>query len=125
MFAKRIEKVKKAKFDLELIKIVDCFLDGHGSYDSNLVSFKIKSFNKQSFLLQLIRVMSLPKEYEMLVKKEIPKQKVQSLVTLGNKIFTTCQILKEFFYSASAFEIKFLRQVRFQNKNYTTRQISK
>ena len=31
VFAKRIEKVKKAKFDLELIKIVDCFLDGHGS----------------------------------------------------------------------------------------------
>ena len=43
MFAKRIEKVKKTKFKLELIKIVDCFLDGHGNYDSNLVSFKIKS----------------------------------------------------------------------------------
>ena len=43
VFAERIEKVKKAKFELDLIKIVDCFLDGHGNYDSNLVSFKIKS----------------------------------------------------------------------------------
>ena len=43
VFAERIEKVKKTKFELDLIKIVDCFLDGHGIYDSNLVSFKIKS----------------------------------------------------------------------------------
>ena len=43
MFAKRIEKFKKIKIELELIKIVDCFLDGHGKYDSNLVSFKTES----------------------------------------------------------------------------------
>ena len=43
VFAERIEKVKKTKFELELMKIVDCFLDGHGNFDSNLVSFKIKS----------------------------------------------------------------------------------
>ena len=43
VFAERIQKVKKTKLELELIKIVDCFLDGHGNYDSNLVSFKIKS----------------------------------------------------------------------------------
>ena len=43
VFAVRIENAKKTKFELELRKIVDCFLDGHGSYDSNLVSFKIKS----------------------------------------------------------------------------------
>ena len=43
VFAERIEKVKKTKFELHSIKIVDCFLDGHGNYDSNLVSFKIKS----------------------------------------------------------------------------------
>ena len=43
VFAERIEKVKKTKFELELIKIVDCFLFGHGNYDSNLVSFRIKS----------------------------------------------------------------------------------
>ena len=43
VFAERIENVKKTKFELDLIKIVDCFLDGHGIYDSNFVSFKIKS----------------------------------------------------------------------------------
>ena len=43
VFAERIEKVKKTKFELELIEIVDCFLDGHGNYDSILVSFKIKA----------------------------------------------------------------------------------
>ena len=43
VFANRIEQVKKTKFELELIKIVDCFLDGHGNYTSNLVSFKKKS----------------------------------------------------------------------------------
>ena len=41
-FIERIEKVKKTKFELEPIKNVDCFLDGHGNYDRNLVSFKIK-----------------------------------------------------------------------------------
>ena len=43
VFPERIEKVKKTKFELDLIKFVDCFLDGHGNYDCNLVSFKIKS----------------------------------------------------------------------------------
>ena len=42
MFAERIEKTKKTNFESELMKIFDCFLDGHGKYDSNLVSFKIK-----------------------------------------------------------------------------------
>ena len=42
VFAERIEKVKKTKFELDLIKIVDCFLDGHGNVDSNLVYFKTK-----------------------------------------------------------------------------------
>ena len=43
VFAERIEEVKKTKFECELIKIVDCFLDGHGNFDSNLVFSKIKS----------------------------------------------------------------------------------
>ena len=43
VFAEKIEKVKNNKFEFELIKIVDCFLDGHGNFDSNLVPFKIKS----------------------------------------------------------------------------------
>ena len=51
VFAERIEKVKKTKFELELIKIVDCFLDGHGNYDSNTVSYKIKSLKRTIFFL--------------------------------------------------------------------------
>ena len=43
VFAERIEKVEKTNFELELIKIVDFFLDGRGNYDCNLVSCKIKS----------------------------------------------------------------------------------
>ena len=39
VFAERNEKAKKTKLEFELIKIVDCFLDGYGNYDSNLVSF--------------------------------------------------------------------------------------
>ena len=48
VFADRIEQVKMTKFKLEMIKIVDCFLDGHGNYDSNLVSFK-KNLYKLTF----------------------------------------------------------------------------
>ena len=44
VFVDRIEQVKRTKFEIELIKNVDCFLDGHGNYTSNLVSFEIKSF---------------------------------------------------------------------------------
>ena len=46
VFAGRIEKVKRTKFELELNKIVDCFLDGHGNYDSNLVSFRLNSLKQ-------------------------------------------------------------------------------
>ena len=45
LFADRIEQVKKTKFELELIKIVDCFLDGHGKYSSSLVSLKKELVN--------------------------------------------------------------------------------
>ena len=38
-----IEQIKKTKIELELIKIVDCFLDGHGNYASNSGPFKVKS----------------------------------------------------------------------------------
>ena len=43
VFAERNEKVKKTKFELELIKMEKCFLDGHGNFHSVLVSFEIKS----------------------------------------------------------------------------------
>ena len=51
VYAERIEKVKGMKFELELIKTVDCFLDGHGNFDSNLVSFKMKSLQQTIVLL--------------------------------------------------------------------------
>ena len=38
-----IEKVRKTKYQTELLKIIDCFLDGSGNFESNLVSFKLKS----------------------------------------------------------------------------------
>ena len=41
VFAERLEKVEMKKFEFKLIKIVDCFLDGHGNFDSNLVFLKI------------------------------------------------------------------------------------
>ena len=44
MFAERSEKAKKTKFEIELLKIEDCFFDGHGTYDNNLVYFKINTF---------------------------------------------------------------------------------
>ena len=43
VIAERIEEVKMIKFELELLKTIDCSLDGYGNYDSNLVSFRIKS----------------------------------------------------------------------------------
>ena len=43
VFAERFEKVKKTIFKLEVKKSLDCFLDSHGNYNSNLVSFRIKS----------------------------------------------------------------------------------
>ena len=46
----RTEQFKKTKFELVLIKIVDCFLDGHGNYASNAVFYKIKSLYTNRFL---------------------------------------------------------------------------
>ena len=43
VFADRIEPVKETKFEVELIKTVDCFLVGHVNYTNKLVSFKLKS----------------------------------------------------------------------------------
>ena len=40
VFADRIEQVKRTKFEMEVIKILDCFLDGYGNYSSSLVSFE-------------------------------------------------------------------------------------
>ena len=67
VFAERIEKPKKIKFKLEPKKIVDCFLDGHGSYDSNLVSFKIKSLLGTIYIIfELVSLMSVPKKKQFI-----------------------------------------------------------
>ena len=47
VFAEKIEKVKKTKYELKLKKIVHYFFDGHGSNASNLVSFKKNLYNEQ------------------------------------------------------------------------------
>ena len=41
--AEEIEQVKKTKIELQILKLLDCFLDGYGSYSSSLVTFEIKS----------------------------------------------------------------------------------
>ena len=50
VFAERIEKFKKTKIEFELVKIVDCFLNGYGNFDKNLVSFKVKTLYTNHFL---------------------------------------------------------------------------
>ena len=65
VFAERIEEAKNTKFEMELLKFLICFLDGHGIYDSNLVSFRVKSslptkfFATVSMSIQRIRNASL------------------------------------------------------------------
>ena len=46
----RIDQVKKTKFEIELIKIEDCSLDGRGNYTSNIVPSKKKSLLNNLFL---------------------------------------------------------------------------
>ena len=43
VFAERTENVKNTKVEMGQLKSEDCYLDGHGNYDSTLVSFKKKS----------------------------------------------------------------------------------
>ena len=44
VFADKIEQVRKTEFELELIKIVDCFLDDHGNATKILINFEKKYF---------------------------------------------------------------------------------
>ena len=111
LFAGRIQIAKKTKFELDLIKIVDCFPDVQGIYDSNLVSFQ-KIFITNIFLLQFLRVMSVPKEFKILMKNEIPNQKKSSLVRFQIKFFTTRQIVKQKIHNVSDFKSSFLKRVR-------------
>ena len=47
VFEDRIERVKKTKFELELIKIIDCFLDGHGNYN--------RFYNRYNYIIIIVR----------------------------------------------------------------------
>ena len=49
VFARRIEQSEKTKNGLNLFQSVHCFLDGYGSYSSNLVNFENKSFKEKFF----------------------------------------------------------------------------
>ena len=40
LLAERIKRTKTTKHEMELIKFVDCFLDGSGSYKNNWVTFE-------------------------------------------------------------------------------------
>ena len=42
VFLDRIRKVQKSKYEADLLKIIDCFIDCHGSVRSDYVSFVIK-----------------------------------------------------------------------------------
>ena len=50
VFADRIEQIEKAKFELKLIKNVECFRDGLCNYASISVSFSKKSLYANIFL---------------------------------------------------------------------------
>ena len=56
MCADRIEQGKRTKLELELIKILDCFLEGHGNYTSHLVSFKRKWLNSKKICISQLVV---------------------------------------------------------------------
>ena len=62
--------------------------------------------------------MSVPKEYKMINKKEIPNQKISTLDRFQNKIFTTCQISNQVFYNASDFETKLYNVSDFVLKSF-------
>ena len=51
VFMERVKSVRrKTKFELELKKNLDCFLDGYGGYERNLVLFRAKPSKKKLFL---------------------------------------------------------------------------
>ena len=44
LFVERVEGVRRPiKLDFERMQVIDCFLDGYGGYESNLVPLKIKN----------------------------------------------------------------------------------
>ena len=51
VFAEKKEEAKKTNIEMEIIKDLHCFFDGHGTFESILVSFKIKSLKQTQFFV--------------------------------------------------------------------------
>ena len=49
VFAARIEQIERTNLELQLIKIEDCFLDGHSNYTSNFHIIQKRVFVNQAF----------------------------------------------------------------------------
>ena len=74
-------------------------------------------------MLQLVRVLSVPKEHKLLVRNDISNQKIKFLSDFKTKFlqrfifqikfFTTRQIIKQNFHNVSDFKSKVLQRVRF------------
>ena len=75
MFAERYGKAKKTKYELELIKSVDCFLDDHGNYDSNSGPFRTKCLEQTLFSFTVSRSNECSQRIKILVKNAIPNRK--------------------------------------------------
>ena len=41
-FSDRIQSLKNSKYESDLIKIVDCLLDGHGIIDNSMLYFEVR-----------------------------------------------------------------------------------
>ena len=77
-------------------------------------------------MLQLVGVMTVPKENKLLVRNEIPNQNIPTLVRFYNKPFTTCQVSNHFFttrqiskqnfHNMLDFNSNILKRVRFSYK---------
>ena len=65
---------------MELVKIVDCFLDAHGNYDSNLESFRKKIFINNTSFVTVSKSNDCSQRLQNASKNEILKQKISSFV---------------------------------------------
>ena len=77
-------------------------------------------------MLELLGVLSVPKEFKLLVENEIPNQKFEGLSDFKTKylqpvrfqinFFTTRQILKQIFHNVSFFKSEVLKRFRYRFK---------
>ena len=114
VFAERIEKVKKTKVELELVKIVNCFGEGRGTSNSNLVFFEIKP------LYHTILIVTVRESNDCSQKKNASWKRA-----LEAKNFKSCQISEQKIYNLSEYLWLFVQRVRFWIEIFTTRQILK